>query len=117
MGGQDSESFAIPFLLSLRKVSREARNAGREPGCGRGCSNSSGEDVGKMLGGLGAPFATALGHSKTTNLCDKGPSEVVQLDSGRRQNDHVRGAELLAFSAIVDGGVGPDSELAFDFGV
>jgi hypothetical protein len=44
-------------------------------------------------------------------------SKLPQLDTGSGQNGDMRCDELLALSAIVDGGLRPDSELAFDLGV
>jgi hypothetical protein len=48
----------------------------------------------------------------------KPPADVtnwlVQLNSGSRQNDDVCGDELLAFGSVIDGGLSPDGEFAFD---
>ena len=44
-------------------------------------------------------------------------TSLIQLNTGGRQNNDVRGDELLAFGAVVDGGLSPDGEFAFDLGV
>jgi hypothetical protein len=44
-------------------------------------------------------------------------TSLVQLDTGSGQNDDMRGDELLAFGAVVNGGLRPDSKFTLDFGV
>ena|ERR1700746_1246734 len=44
-------------------------------------------------------------------------NQLLQLDTGSRQNHDSRGDQLLAIGTIVDGGLRPDGEIAFNLSV
>ena len=69
----------------------------------------------KIRSGLGAPYRRRA--FKQQGLRADKANELVQLDTGRRQNDDVRGDELLTFGTVVDAGMSSDRQFAFDLRV
>src|ERR1700721_1875062 len=89
MGGQDSESFAIQFLLSLRKVSREVRTLWREQAAAGGARIAPAKTFRKWGAGWGpdSELSFDFGVGVDRKLEFVGTLVAVQRESELRRVD------------------------------